>query len=141
MNDWKTADIATFEATEERNGAEVPSGEIPDISKVLRARMEELLPSVIREHLPALYGTQHTRHPVLWVKLFTPWSDWTWYVAEFDGTDVCFGLVHGFEKEWGYFNLAEIAALEGPGGIRAERDLYFEPVRSDLLESTRKNSD
>jgi hypothetical protein len=31
-------------------------------------------------------------------------SSWTWYSTEFDGEDLFFGLVVGFETELGYFN-------------------------------------
>ena len=65
--------------------------------------------------------------PLARVKLFTPWTDWTWFITEFDGEDLCFGLVIGLERELGYFSLKEIESLRGPGGIRVERDLYFKP--------------
>ena len=62
----------------------------------------------------------------VWLKLFTPWANWTWYVTEYDpDTGEAFGLVNGFEKELGYFNLGEIAALKGPFGLTVERDLYW----------------
>ena len=33
-------------------------------------------------------------------KLFSPYSNWTWYVTEWDPeTGLCFGLVEGFETE------------------------------------------
>lgn len=40
-----------------------------------------------------------------------------------------FGLVHGFEKEWGYFSLKELESVTGPHGLKIERDLYFEPTK------------
>ena len=37
-------------------------------------------------------------------KLFSPYSNWTWYITELDPeTGQCFGLVEGFERELGYF--------------------------------------
>ena len=61
-------------------------------------------------------------------KLFTPWSNWTWYVAEADfKTGEMFGLVEGFEKEVGYFNLNELLAIRGIGGLKIERDRHFTP--------------
>ncbi len=38
-----------------------------------------------------------------------------------------FGLVDGFEKELGYFNLSELEEVTGPLGLPIERDLWFEP--------------
>ena len=61
------------------------------------------------------------------VKFFCPWSNWTWYAAEFDGEDLFFGLVDGFEKELGYFSLSELEGLTGPGGLKIERDLHWTP--------------
>ena len=96
----------------------------------------ELLTSEIRRRLPALYATEHERDPVAQVKFFSPWLNWTWYVTEFDGDDVLFGRVEGFEREWGYFNLSELESLRGPGGVRAvERDMHFKPTQiSGLTE-------
>ena len=89
----------------------------------------ELLTKEIRERLPQLGATEHTRDPEAQVKFFTPWSNWTWYGVEFDGEDVFFGLVQGFEEELGYFSLSEIAEARGPYGLRIERDIGFEPTR------------
>ena len=63
------------------------------------------------------------------VKLFTPWSDWTWYITEYEpDTDICYGLVVSpFEKEFGYFDLAELRAIDGPCLLKVERDLHFTP--------------
>ena len=61
-----------------------------------------------------------------YVKLFTPWSNWTWYIAEADWeTGECFGLVEGFEKELGYFDLNELKEIRGMGGLKIERDRWF----------------
>ncbi len=62
------------------------------------------------------------------VKFFTPDSNWTWYASEFDGEDIFFGLVVGFEIELGYFSLSELEAARGPLGLPIERDRYFEPT-------------
>lgn len=84
-----------------------------------------LLPEELRERIPALYATENTDDPIVHAKLFTPWTNWTWFVTEFDGEETCFGLVSGLEVELGYFSLAELEATRGPGGIRIERDLHF----------------
>ncbi len=33
----------------------------------------------------------------------------------------------GFEEEWGYSLLSEIASARGPLGLPVERDLWFQP--------------
>ena len=59
------------------------------------------------------------------VKFFDPTGSWTWYATEFDGEDTFFGLVDGFELEWGSFSLTELQSVKGPLGLGIERDLYF----------------
>jgi hypothetical protein len=63
------------------------------------------------------------------VKYFTPDANWTWYASEYDPeAKQFFGLVDGFERELGYFNLEELEQLRGPFGLPVERDLHFRPT-------------
>ena len=94
----------------------------------------KLLTDEIRKRLPKLYATQNQSNPMLQVKFFTPWTSWTWYASEFDGEDTFFGLVEGLETEWGYFSLKELESVRGPGGIRIERDLYFDPTPASEID-------
>ncbi len=88
----------------------------------------ELLPKTIREALPALYANEELGlQAQALVKFFTPDSNWTWMASEFDGDDIFFGLVIGFEAELGYFSLAELKRVRGPLGLPIERDLHFQP--------------
>jgi hypothetical protein len=76
---------------------------------------------------------------IVHAKLFTPSSNWTWYVTEYDSvTGNAFGLVEGFETELGYFNVDELAAIKVPvtirlggrgisGTVTVERDRSFTP--------------
>lgn len=59
------------------------------------------------------------------VKFFDPTGSRTWYATEFDGEDTFFGLVDGFELEWGNFSLSELKSVKGKLGLGIERDLYF----------------
>jgi hypothetical protein len=94
-----------------------------------RAIRLELLTKELREHLPPLYAQEQEADPLVICKFFTPDSTWTWYVLEFDGVDVFFGLVIGFEQELGYFLLSELGQARGPLGLPIERDLHFKPTR------------
>ena len=87
----------------------------------------QMLTKMIGEKLPRLDETENTppAEKVCVVKFFQPWGSWTWYAVEWDGQDRFYGLVDGFELEWGYFSLQELQSLRGPGGITIERDLYF----------------
>ena len=91
---------------------------------------QKLLTQALRAQLPQLYATEATplAEKVALVKFFTPDSNWTWYGVEFDGKDTFFGLVEGFETEYGYFSLSELESARGPLGLPIERDLYFEPT-------------
>lgn len=89
---------------------------------------ENLLDQDSREKLPSLYsGEEVGLEALAQVKFFTPDSSWTWYASEFDGEDIFFGLVSGFEVELGYFSLKEMQEVRGPLGLPIELDLYFEP--------------
>ncbi len=85
-----------------------------------------LLTEEIRKRLPPLYAQEGSK-AIVHVKFFTPDSSWTWYVTQFDGEDIFFGLVDGFEKELGYFSLCELQSVRGPLGLPIERDLYWTP--------------
>lgn len=39
----------------------------------------------------------------------------------------------GFEEEWGYSLLSEIASARGPLGLPVERDLWFKPGPIDRV--------
>jgi hypothetical protein len=87
-----------------------------------------LLDSVSRDTLPELYsGEENGMDALALVKFFTPDSSWTWYVSEFDGSDLLYGLVIGLEVEFGYTSLKELKSIRGPLGLQIERDLFFEP--------------
>lgn len=90
----------------------------------------ELFTKELLDHLPKFQTTeqQDMEEVPVYVKFFTPDSNWTWYVTEGEqqGEEIVFfGLVDGFEREWGYFALSELTDLKGPLGMPIERDLHF----------------
>ena len=87
----------------------------------------KLLTKELLEQLPPLYACENEKDPLVRAKFFYPDFSWTWYAIEYDGDDIFFGLVDGFEKELGYFSLKELTANRGKLGLPIERDLYFEP--------------
>lgn len=103
-----------------------------------KIRGMKLLTREIREALPALYAQDGKGgNSVVFAKYFAPdTGSWTWYVLEGEpvldesGAEIdfqFFGLVHGLEKELGYFNLSELELVRGPLGLPIERDLYWQP--------------
>jgi len=93
--------------------------------------MSALIPKEIRETLPDLYNSTDTTDPLCRVKLFTPDSNWTWYIMELSKEDnsTCYGYVQGLENEIGYFSLEEIADVRGALKLPVERDIHFEPTK------------
>lgn len=90
----------------------------------------ELLPAALRTLLPPLYSQENNPDPRVHLKYFTPDSNWTWFVTEGgdqEGDYLFFGYVIGFEEEWGYFLLSELASVGRARRLPIERDLHFEP--------------
>lgn len=91
----------------------------------------KLLTKEIEAAMPKLYANENKKAEDISVifKMFTPWSNWTWYVTEGkkQGDNwLFFGFVRGMENELGYFNLKELEEVRGPGGLKVERDLHFD---------------
>ena len=96
--------------------------------------------------MPPLYATDDMEFDakIIVAKFFDPSGSWTWYVAEgarqADGGYIFFGLVDGHEREWGYFDLAELDAVKGSQGLGIERDLHWEPRTLTKAELDGKES-
>jgi len=92
--------------------------------------MSKLIPETLLSDIPDLYETEGETNPVYHVKLFTPDSNWTWFIIEFSKSDAktCYGYVQGLESELGYFTLEELEAVHGSPGLAIERDLSFVPT-------------
>ena len=59
---------------------------------------------------------------------------WTWYAIEFDGEDLFYGLVDGFENELAYFPPSKLMGNRGKLSCPIERDRFFTPcLLSELL--------
>ena len=87
----------------------------------------KLLTKKLRKDLPELYSQEDLQDDAkAIVKFFTPWANWTWYALEFDGEDRFFGYVVGDYPEYGYFSLKELESVNGPFGLKIERDKYFD---------------
>ena len=96
----------------------------------------QLLIKEVLNILPAMGSTEgQGKEAVAQVKFFTPWANWTWYGVEYDAEQRLFyGLVDGFAKELGYFSLDELESIEGPIGLKIERDRHFKPTPLSQLD-------
>ena len=83
----------------------------------------------ILNKIPKLYAQEKLgEDAIVYAKWFTPWTNWTWFATELDPEDgTAFGLVSGFEVELGYFNINELQEIQGPYGLKIERDKYWTP--------------
>jgi Protein of unknown function (DUF2958) len=90
----------------------------------------EFFPDDVKSKLPPLYAQEKEKDPIVHVKFFCPWNQWTWFATEGgeqNGDFILFGYVIGHEREWGYFSLGELTSVTGPFGLKIERDIYFTP--------------
>lgn len=96
-----------------------------------------LIPHELLQTIPDLYETEEIPDPICHVKLFTPDSNWTWYITELSRQDhnLCFGYVIGLESELGYFSLAELEELQTSLGLAVERDESFKPIPLSQIKS------
>lgn len=81
---------------------------------------------------------------VVVAKFFYPAGSWTWYVLEgkkLPNDDYeFFGIVNGFEIEYGYFTLKELKNIVGAFGLRVERDAYFDSCKVCELDDEKIKS-
>jgi len=97
----------------------------------------QLLPEKIANTIPKLYTQEHKGdEAIVYLKLFDPCSNWTWYATEYDGVDTFFGLVIGHETEFGYFSLRELQSYKNRLGLGIERDIHFTPTTLKELKET-----
>lgn len=87
--------------------------------------IQELLPAALRQQIPAIRSQEGAEDPMVYVKLFMPAGNKTWFITEFDAEDkdTLFGVIYDdADSEWGYFSLSE---LQG-----TEQELSLQNVRS-----------
>ena len=98
--------------------------------------MSKLIPQTLLSELPDLYTQENVKDPLCHVRLFTPDSNWTWYIIELskENKQTCFGYVIGQESELGYFNLSEIEEVGGTLGLAVEVDTSFTPTLLSIVK-------
>jgi Protein of unknown function (DUF2958) len=78
--------------------------------------------------LAPLYSQERESDPIVHLKVFSPYTNWTWTVTEGSPEDddfIFFGYVIGFEEEWGNFSLSELQDARRGDLPLVERDFYF----------------
>jgi hypothetical protein len=104
--------------------------------------MSKLIPQTLLSDVPDLYETEGSTNPICHVKLFTPDSNWTWYIIELSKSDLntCYGYVQGLESELGYFTLEELESVHGSLGLAIERDMSFKSTSFSTIKNNEKVS-
>ena len=98
-------------------------------------KMSKLLSKEQLSNLPNLYETEDLVDPLCHIKLFTPDSNFTWYIIESSIDDnLCYGYVVGLESELGYFTLEEIEDVRGSLGLTVETDTSFKPTLLSIVK-------
>ena len=93
----------------------------------------QLLTDELRLALPPLGAGDGDDSATALVKFFAYDTDWLWFASEFDGEDTFYGVVRGFEVEYGYFRLSELSDYRGDYGAPIERDPSFTPKRLEEI--------
>lgn len=98
--------------------------------------MQQLMTEEIAKTVPRLYEQDGADDPIVHVHYFSCVTGWDWYLTEFDPrTGEAFGLVRGFEIEWGYFSVREMERVNREKGFEVvERDEHFEPAPASRFE-------
>lgn len=68
-----------------------------------------LISHLRKAEIPPLYGQEDAgENATAHIKIKALRLNWTWYITEFDGDDLCFGLIIGDYTEFGYFRVSEL---------------------------------
>ena len=84
-----------------------------------------LLTKAVASNLPPLYSQENESNPIAQARFYSVVSNWEWFATEFDGVDLFFGLVKGFETELGYFSLSE---MKDSGLVVADPEFAPKPL-------------
>lgn len=92
--------------------------------------------------IPALCAQENVKDPIVYTKLYTMASSWTWLLTEYDPEqNLAFGFCYNSQDpdgaELGYVSLDELSALKFRGILpMVERDIHFAPCK--LSEAKKK---
>ena len=101
--------------------------------------MGSLISKEILKNIPKLYETEDENDPICHIKLFTPDSNFTWYIIEVSiDENLCYGYVVGLENELGYFSLNELQEVRGSLGLPVEIDSSFKPTKLSIIKKHTK---
>ena len=106
----------------------------------------KLLTKEILKKLPPLYSTKDkdTNEIMVYLKLFTPDANGTWYIAEYDPeTEIMYGFCNPMgDKTYAELDIVsfnELKSIRGSLGLPIERDRSWKPKTLKDVIATIKN--
>lgn len=108
-----------------------------------RQRGHQLVPNSLARKLPAIYSQEGEADPIVWVKLFSPYTGAVWYLTEYDPAEkqafgwADLGMGGG---ELGYIAVDQLEGLNKRGLPLVERELYWTPQPLSKAKASRMAS-
>lgn len=101
-------------------------------------RGHKLMPKGLSAKIPKLNSQENIDDPMVVAHFFSPYARRAdWFVIEWDGEDVMFGLADLGYPEMGYWTLSELESARRGNLPLVERDLHWKPVPLSEVEKTR----
>ena len=96
----------------------------------------KMLTKALEARFAAVGRQEKVKDPIVIAKFFDCCSNWTWFATEYDPEErLFFGLVVGFENEFGYFSLDELEQTKNRLGLPLERDLHFRELPLSVIKA------
>ncbi len=85
-------------------------------------RGHQMMTKKLAAQIPKLYSQEEVSDPTVVAHYFTPYGRGDWFVIEWDGEDLMYGLADLGYPELGYFSLNELESAYRGGLPLVERD-------------------
>lgn len=92
----------------------------------------ELIPQELLAQIPRLYRTRSETDPIVWVKFFSLFFSWRWYIIECETIDrltIFYGWMLHSTEERGRFIRSDLASMRAYFGVSIQLDPHFTPCR------------
>jgi hypothetical protein len=105
-------------------------------------RGHQLMTKELSAKIPELYSQEEVADPIVVAHYFSPYARQAdWFVIEWDGEDLMFGLADLGYPELGYWTLSELESARRGSLPLVERDLHWTPVPLSEVRKTRMSAE
>lgn len=105
-------------------------------------RGHQLMTKELSAKIPELYSQEEVEDPIVVAHYFSPYARQAdWFVIEWDGEDLMFGLADLGYPELGYWTLSELESARRGSLPLVERDLHWTPVPLSEVRKTRMSAE